>query len=80
MRKGNHDGKRTLEQITELTEDARAKIAEAAYYRAERRGFVGGDPVEDWLAAEKELEGASSRDTEEAQPAGSPPIVTFHRR
>ena len=30
-------------------------IAEAAYYRAERRGFAGGDLVVDWLAAEAEL-------------------------
>ncbi len=31
-------------------------IAEAAYYRAERRGFQGGDPVADWLEAEVEIE------------------------
>jgi hypothetical protein len=31
-------------------------IAEAAYYRAERRGFSGGDTVKDWLAAEKEVD------------------------
>jgi hypothetical protein len=31
-------------------------IAEAAYYRAERRGFAPGHDVEDWLAAESELE------------------------
>jgi hypothetical protein len=30
-------------------------IAEAAYYRAEKRGFQEGDPVEDWLAAEEEI-------------------------
>jgi hypothetical protein len=30
-------------------------IAEAAYYRAERRGFQGGDPVQDWLEAETEI-------------------------
>ncbi|MGE5027642.1 MAG: DUF2934 domain-containing protein [Betaproteobacteria bacterium] len=30
-------------------------IAEAAYYHAERRGFQG-DPVKDWVAAEKEIE------------------------
>lgn len=29
-------------------------IAEAAYYRAERRGFQPGFEVEDWLAAEAE--------------------------
>ena len=27
-------------------------IATAAYYRAERRGFYGGDEVQDWLEAE----------------------------
>lgn len=31
-------------------------IAEAAYYRAECRGFQGGDPVADWLEAEVEIE------------------------
>jgi hypothetical protein len=29
-------------------------IAEAAYYRAERRGFQPGSEIEDWLAAEAE--------------------------
>ena len=31
-------------------------IAEAAYYRAEKRGFAPGLEMEDWLAAEKEIE------------------------
>jgi len=30
-------------------------IKEAAYFRAEERNFIGGDPVEDWLAAEAEI-------------------------
>jgi len=30
-------------------------IARAAYHRAERRGFVPGHEVEDWLAAEREI-------------------------
>src|SRR3974377_1532500 len=30
-------------------------IAEAAYFRAERRGFQDGDPVADWLEAEAEI-------------------------
>ncbi len=34
-------------------------IAEAAYRRAEERGFVGGDPVADWLEAEREVDGAT---------------------
>ena len=34
----------------------RQMIQEAAYFRAERRGFIGGDPVADWLAAEAEID------------------------
>jgi hypothetical protein len=30
-------------------------IAEAAYYRAEQRRFLGGDPLQDWLEAEAEV-------------------------
>lgn len=30
-------------------------IAEAAYFRALARGFQGGDPIDDWLAAEAEV-------------------------
>jgi hypothetical protein len=33
-------------------------IAEAAYYRAEHRGFVDGDPLQDWLEAEREVDAA----------------------
>lgn len=32
-------------------------IAEAAYYRAERRGFAPGHELEDWLAAQEEIMG-----------------------
>ncbi|WMJ10127.1 DUF2934 domain-containing protein [Nitrosomonas sp. sh817] len=31
-------------------------IAEAAYYRAEKRGFAGGDTAEDWREAEAEID------------------------
>jgi hypothetical protein len=31
-------------------------IAEAAWLRAERRGFAPGGEVEDWLAAEAEID------------------------
>lgn len=34
----------------------RARIAIAAYYRAERRGFAPGREIEDWLEAERELD------------------------
>ncbi len=31
-------------------------IAHAAYYRAQRRGFAPGHELEDWLAAEAEVD------------------------
>jgi hypothetical protein len=37
-------------------EQRRQMIAEAAYFRAERRGFDGGDPVRDWCEAEAEVD------------------------
>lgn len=39
-------------------EERRRMIAEAAYFRALRRGFNGGDPVTDWIAAEREINAA----------------------
>jgi len=41
------------EELTQL-------IAERAYYLAEQRGFSGGDPVEDWLVAEREVKNSSA--------------------
>jgi hypothetical protein len=35
--------------------DLQRWIAEAAYYRAERRGFEPGGETQDWLAAEAEI-------------------------
>ena len=32
-------------------------ICDAAYFRAERRGFIGGNSAEDWTAAEVEIDG-----------------------
>lgn len=37
-------------------EDRYRMIAEAAYFRAERRGFLGGSELDDWLAAEIEVD------------------------
>ena len=37
-------------------ETRRAMIAESAYLRSERRGFVPGYEEQDWLAAEKEID------------------------
>lgn len=39
-----------------ITEAQRQQmINEAAYYRAEQRGFSGGNPEQDWLDAEAEV-------------------------
>jgi hypothetical protein len=37
----------------------RRMIAEAAYFRAQKRNFKGGDPVTDWIEAEREIEAGS---------------------
>ena len=39
-------------------EDRQRMIAEAAYYRAQQRGFSEGDPVDDWQQAEQEIDNA----------------------
>jgi hypothetical protein len=46
-------------------EERRKRIAELAYYRAEQRGFAEGDPVQDWLAAEAELNKEMESDQEQ---------------
>jgi Protein of unknown function (DUF2934) len=52
-------------------EQRRALIAEAAYFRAERRGFAPGHEAEDWLAAEIEVDTAL---TVGVKPAGKPAV------
>lgn len=42
--------------ITVSENTRRAMIAQAAYLRAERRGFAPAGEVEDWLAAEAEVD------------------------
>lgn len=38
------------------SDERRKLIAETAFLKAERRGFKGGDPVDDWLEAEREVD------------------------
>jgi len=48
---------KTARQTARISpEDRRALIAESAYLRAERRGFVPGHEEADWLAAEEEVD------------------------
>lgn len=49
-------------------------IAVAAYYHAERRGFLAGDELGDWLEAEAEIEHLL-----EAQPGDDPQTSAKHR-
>jgi TolA-binding protein len=47
-------GRETPEGSTKEQRDK--MIAEAAYFRAQQRGFRGGDPAVDWLEAEREVD------------------------
>lgn len=47
-------------------EDRRQLIAEAAYFRAERRGFHPGAELDDWLAAEIEIDALLGADDSRA--------------
>jgi len=38
-----------------LSDERQRMIEQAAYFRAQQRGFNGGDPLEDWLVAEREI-------------------------
>jgi hypothetical protein len=45
------------EGVLELSpEERREMVAVAAYYLAERRGFPGSGALDDWIAAERQIE------------------------
>lgn len=46
-------------------EERRRMIAEAAWNRAVARGFTNGDPMSDWLAAEREIDAQLQGGSEE---------------
>jgi Protein of unknown function (DUF2934) len=47
----------TSAELTSITRsDRQAMIATAAYYRAEKRHFAPGCELEDWIAAELEID------------------------
>ena len=45
-----------LKQAGVSTEERHLLIAQAAYFRAEDRGFVPGQELDDWLAAEIQID------------------------
>jgi hypothetical protein len=48
--------RREMAEIREPGDDEiRRMIAEAAYYRAEKRGFTPGSEEQDWCEAEREV-------------------------
>jgi hypothetical protein len=49
-------------QGADLELGRRERIAVAAYYNAERRGFAGNAELDDWLDAEKAIDGATPAD------------------
>ena len=57
-RKSAAEAAKALTRATSFVgpEKRAALIAEAAYFRAEKRGFAGGHETEDWLAAESEVD------------------------
>ena len=67
-RKKRHSGQRAisgdtanLPALTPTADDQQhLMIAEAAYYRAEKRGFTEGYTLDDWLVAEAEIKGVHS--------------------
>jgi hypothetical protein len=53
------------EQI--IYKDRESRIAEAAYLRAQQRGFEPGYELEDWLAAEKEVDALLANRNQDAR-------------
>jgi len=55
---------------SETDSDRQRRIEEAAYYKAQSRGFQPGFEQQDWFEAERELTGAQgARELERAQSA-----------
>lgn len=55
----NTHGKKTVSQAKRPLnhgDDRLVYISEAAYFKAQARGFTPGHEMDDWLAAEKEFE------------------------
>ena len=51
---------RAVEGQGRIDEERRERIAVAAYYNAERRGFQPGGEADDWLKAEEQIDGKAS--------------------
>ena len=54
--RGNEVTSDSIAAVTSSTEERHRRISIAAYRRAESRGFSPGGELEDWLAAEREVD------------------------
>mgnify|MGYP001065828621 CR=1 FL=1 len=54
-------------ELPSYSDSREARIAERAYWRAERRGFTPGQELDDWLAAEREVDAGNRSDGEKTQ-------------
>jgi hypothetical protein len=52
---------KTSDLLDQRVTEHHDQVAVAAYFHAERRGFIGGDPVADWLTAEAEINAALNK-------------------
>ncbi|ANJ66937.1 hypothetical protein A9404_05695 [Halothiobacillus diazotrophicus] len=73
VQKPKHDSLAANEPDTAATSptDQHERIATAAYYRAEARGFSSGNELSDWLAAEAEIEGMADVGPLKSRPSRS---------
>jgi hypothetical protein len=76
--------RRSTDALAIAQPDFGALIAERAYFRAEKRGFVPGHELEDWLAAEREIamleQTVSPKATSVRAAASTPSTKTASRR
>jgi len=56
MRNANFDPLRFVRPLQVSADARRLLIAEAAYFRSQKRGSMPGNATDDWLAAEAEVD------------------------
>ena len=54
---GNVIERDSLSRVPRTTEERHARIAQTAYQIAQRRGFEAGHELDDWLEAERQIDG-----------------------
>jgi hypothetical protein len=57
-------------EIPSFSDDRAQRIAERAYWRAERRGFEPGRELDDWLEAEREVDAQRNDPSRDQRPDG----------